>query len=309
MANSKMNRRRALMIIAASGAAPAAALARPAVYSWRGAVLGAKAGMAFYGASRSPALAVTRQCLAEVDRLENIFSLYRANSEISRLNRTGQLAGATQDMRALLGLSRRISAATGGAFDPTVQALWRWRTGQNGKGDAPLHLVDYRTIRSAGGRVRLGRGQSITLNGIAQGYITDRVCALLRAAGWRHVLVNLGEYRAIDAKPDGTAFTVALAGTGQTIELDNMALASSSPDGFVFGGPGQNRAGHLFNPHTGTSADGWTSIHVRHPAAAIADGLSTAFSCMDEPAIRQAVKAFPGTTCRVVGRDGAVRAF
>ena len=44
---------------------------------------------------------------------------------------------------------------------------------------------------------------AITLNGIAQGYITDKVGDLLRAAGFEHVLVNMGEQLAIGPKWSG----------------------------------------------------------------------------------------------------------
>ena len=44
------------------------------------------------------------------------------------------------------------------------------------------------------------RGAAITLNGIAQGYATDRVVDVLRARGLSTTLVNMGEIRAIGAR-------------------------------------------------------------------------------------------------------------
>ena len=51
---------------------------------------------------------------------------------------------------------------------------------------------------------------ALTLNGIAQGYIADRVVALLRAEGLSDVLVNTGELRALGGHPDGGGWPVSL---------------------------------------------------------------------------------------------------
>ena len=46
-------------------------------------------------------------------------------------------------------------------------------------------------------------GMGVTLNGIGQGYITDRVVDLLRAGGIEHALVDMGKTRAIGGHPTG----------------------------------------------------------------------------------------------------------
>ena len=74
------------------------------------------------------------------------------------------------------------------------------------RGGARCH---HGTGRLARGRDRPGRigfrrpGMAVTLNGVAQGYITDRVADLLRVRGFDNVLVELGEIRALGRHPDG----------------------------------------------------------------------------------------------------------
>ena len=63
-------------------------------------------------------------CREEITRLERIFSLYRADSALSQLNRHGRLDDPPLELVELLAFSARVSAATGGAFDVTVQPLW-----------------------------------------------------------------------------------------------------------------------------------------------------------------------------------------
>ncbi len=61
----------------------------------------------------------------EAERLENIFSLYRPDSEIVRLNHTGALASPAPEMVELLGICRTCWQLSDGLFDPTVQPLWQ----------------------------------------------------------------------------------------------------------------------------------------------------------------------------------------
>ncbi|GAB4423760.1 MAG: FAD:protein FMN transferase [Turneriella sp.] len=73
---------------------------------------------------------------AELDRLEHIFSTYRPDSEISRLNGSFQPNRpypVSNDMAEVLRIAARVKAATGGAFSPLVGALvdyWGFGPGQ-----------------------------------------------------------------------------------------------------------------------------------------------------------------------------------
>src|SRR5690606_33904156 len=123
-----------------------------------------------------------------IARLERIFSLYRADSDLCRLNRDGRHDAPPLELVELLSLAASVSAASGGAFDVTVQPLWLRYAEHFAAVDADpagpalddlLALVDWRGVSVDAGRVALARpGMAITLNGIAQGYITDRVADL-----------------------------------------------------------------------------------------------------------------------------------
>ena len=81
------------------------------------------------------------------------------------------------------------------------------------------------------GRVAFRRpGMAVTLNGIAQGYITDRVADLLAQNGLEHVLVDLDELRALGPRADGTPWPVGIEDpmrpgrTVKTVELADRAM-------------------------------------------------------------------------------------
>ncbi|PTE15814.1 thiamine biosynthesis protein ApbE, partial [Cereibacter changlensis JA139] len=70
--------------------------------------------------------------------------------------------------------------------------------------------------------------RALTLNGIAQGFIADRVPELLKAEGVGDILVDTGELRALGGHPEGGGWPVALA-SGEALTLRDMALASPAP--------------------------------------------------------------------------------
>ncbi|KAB2699493.1 FAD:protein FMN transferase, partial [Brucella lupini] len=149
---------------------------------------------------------------------------------------------------------------------------------------------------------------SLTLNGIAQGYVTDRVTALLQRAGVEHALIDMGEYRALGSRADGTAWRIGIAdleagaAAEEYIEIRNQALATSSFTGFQFDESG--RFNHLLNPKTGFSAALYGRVTVTAASAAMADALATAFNLMDSKQIEDTLQKLRGVSAHVVTRNG-----
>jgi thiamine biosynthesis lipoprotein len=139
-------------------------------------------------------------------------------------------------------------------------------------------------------RIVMPRGMAVTLNGIAQGYVTDKVVDLLRAHGVSHSLVDMGEARAIGARPDGRPWEVGVADPdvpGQTqavLPIVDRAVSTSGSYGFRFDPKAQFN--HLFDPQTGGCAHRYRSVTTVSRSATAADALSTAFSFMPEETIR-----------------------
>lgn len=293
--------------------------------TWQGTALGAKASIRLYHPDPAAARALIEQARLEIERLEQVFSLYRADSALSRLNRQGALAAPPLDLVRLLAESRRYATLTGGAFDITVQPLWELyaehfaRAGAGGA-EAPrpeavaaaLGRVDYRAVSVDPARVAFEKpGMAITLNGIAQGYITDRVVELLRAAGLDHSLIDLGEMRAIGQHPDGRSWSAGLRDPRPgrplygTLALDNAALATSSGLGTRFDSAGEHH--HLFDPASGRSARRYLSLSVGAPTATEADALSTGLFSLDPDRIAALVAGRRAVTAVALLPDGTVR--
>jgi len=309
-----------------AGAAPRTqAPAAPEPLSWRGVALGADAELRLYHPDSRVAQQLLSQSLAEVHRLERVFSLYRADSALATLNRQGYLDAPPADLVRLLGDSVYFGQITAGAFDLSVQPLWQLYADHYSRPDADpagpaapalrdaLARVDYRAIRITPQRIQLQRpGMALTLNGIAQGYITDRITELLRAGGLDRALVDLGEIRGLHtpAGPDAAPWRVGLAQPQSpdqvqaVVELRNQALATSGGYGTPLDLAGRHT--HLFDPHTGSAQPRYRSVSVLAANATTADALSTAFSNMSLEAAAQVAKPL-GASAWFVLPDGSLR--
>lgn len=289
-----LSRRRFLTISAACAAFPASA--KPALAAhWRGVALGAEASLRLEGLTDDQAAPVIAAVEAEMNRLEDIFSLYRPHSELGRLNRDGHLSDPAPELLSVLSLCAALHDATGGAFDPTVQPLWSaLATGASPeKTDAARRSVGWTRVTVQADVIRLPQPgvSALTLNGIAQGAITDRISALLTAHGLRDVLVNMGEIAALGQRGDGQAWQVGLAGPGgkvhKSIELRDRAVATSDARSVMLTG----NQGHILNPAGGPHPAHIVSVSA--PIAALADGLSTALCALPKTEIDAVLGSFP----------------
>lgn len=316
----RLSRRRFIGIFAAAaGLTPSlsSGMTRAAAHAvtWRGRALGASAELILHHHDPEVAKQLVKRVVVEIERLEQIFSLYMPGSSLSALNSTGALATPPIELVELLKRSREIWSLSSGVFDPTVQPLWSLyvqhfsHPGAALAGPPPGDLVRVLSLVGFGGlmfdRSRIAfakRGMAITLNGIAQGFITDRIIALLHNAGVVNTLADIGEIRAMGYREGGSAWRVGIAGTSHVADLVDRAVATSSPDGFRFAGT--ESPAHLLNPLTGLSAARYRSVSVLAPDATTADALSTACSFLDPDEIGALLGEVPGVEVHLQTVDG-----
>ena len=263
-------RRRFLAISAAALAFPA----RAAPTRWQGRAMGAEVSLTLE-APKATAQAAVQKVQNILHETETLFSLYDPSSQLSRLNATGRLERPDPRVVALLGLCDQAHRLTGGRFDPTVQPLWQ-ALAQGQDPEPARRLIGWHRVTRGDGEITLAPGQALTLNGIAQGYATDRVSAALKAAGLSRVLVNIGEYHGWGRNWQiGVADPVHGLVARQT--LNTRALATSSPGALHLG-----TETHILSPDG--RAPLWSTVSIEGPSATMADALSTAAVFMDRTA-------------------------
>lgn len=319
-----ISRRRFIRISAAAAGLSLLPSERPArsdtPVTWRGTMLGAIATMEIYHENRREAEQLITVACTEARRLERLFSLYLQDSALVELNRTGILVDPAPEMSDLLLISQRYAELSGGLFDPTVQPLWNLYADHFSQADpdpagpssaevkAVLARVDYRRLSVDRDRIVMPRGMALTLNGIAQGYLTDKMVELLRSHGVSHSLVDMGETRAIGSRPDGRPWEIGVAdpdivGRTETIlPIVDRAVATSGAYGFQFDPRG--RFNHLFDPRTGRCASRYRSVTTVSRNATTADALTKPFSLMPEEQIRSLLPFVDIERVHLIDADG-----
>lgn len=322
-----LSRRRFITIAAAAVGLPllllktGASQARPV--RWEGTALGAPASIQLYHTDETRAQAAITAGLHELKRLEAIFSVYRADSAISALNRDGVLENAPADFVALLTRALALARISEGVYDPTVQPLWqtyfRHFTGPSPDPAGPaqreleaaLAVVDWRAVEVGANRIAFAHpGMGLTLNSGAQGYITDRVADVLRAHGFDRMLVDMGEPRALSAKPDGSAWRIGIANpadpgsTVATLEVVDQCVSTSGGYGTLFDPAGAFT--HLIDTRTGRTAPALLAVSVIAQTGTVADGLSTAMLMAPVERRLAILQAAGGTKALYVTPEGVV---
>ena len=258
--------------------------------TWTGIALGADSNMTLFHKDKSYAKESLNICINEIKRLENIFSLFDNNSSISQLNKEGYILNPPKELVEVLNFANNISENTNGAFDATVQPLWIiHKSYSKHKNIAILNyeiqkvknLISYKNIEINKNKIYFKKeNMQITLNGIAQGYITDKITNILEQRGFTNVLVNLGEFNSIGGYDENRDWNIATPYLNDIkyLKLNNNAIASSGGYGTRF----DEKYHHLFDTKTGTSANYLNSVTIKASNAMLADALSTAVFVMSE---------------------------
>lgn len=205
---------------------------------------------------------------AEVARLERAMTLFDAQSDLSRLNRS---AGSgpqpvDPDLARLLARSVELSRDTAGAFDVTVGplvALWKDAAARGRVPDAATLAATRARVGSdairvpAPDRAEIARaGASADLGGVAKGYALDRIAAQVRAAGVANALLSFGQSSlwAIGAPRDAVGWRLLVrrpdGGFAGVATLRDRAVSVSGSLGQSTEIEGR-RYGHVIDPRSG----------------------------------------------------------
>ena len=240
-------------------------------------------------------LGAAREALEEADRVEEMLTVFRDTSEVSRLNAcAGTDAVAVSDeLFALLERAAALHAGTGGAFDPTSTPLlqaWGFlrREGRRPEAaalEAARALVGMERVRLDRARLAVSRersGVQLSFGSLGKGYALDRMAEGLRRAGVPRALLSAGGSSVVAFGGGREAFVVDVKSkraSGERLfrlHLRDAAQATSGAGEQFFELDGQ-RYGHVLDPRTGWPAVGVLSATVVTGSAADADALSTAF--------------------------------
>ena len=257
--------------------------------------MGTTVTISAHGESREHILHATSLAFDELYRMDKLLSVFRADSDISRLNGSAGRYEVTIDRATaqVLSESSRFHDMTRGAFDITIESLMEaWGFRNEAESMQVVSAAELKMARAgvgmrhlqvlSGGRAFLENEHvGVDLGGIAVGFTVDRMGAILRREGVSSALINhSGDLLAIGAPPDSDGWPVVVphpwnvAETLATFMLRDRA-ASTSTNTRTIRTVGGMRVGHILNPTTGENPEGIESVTVLAPNSIDADALST----------------------------------
>ncbi|HEX9779955.1 MAG TPA: FAD:protein FMN transferase [bacterium] len=273
------------------------------------------------GGDRAAVQAAAGEALAELRRVHRLLSPFDPESELSRLNWAagGGPVRVSSELFGLIQSAARMSARTGGRFDPVtwpLLTLWRaceaagrWPTEEERLAAVSASGCRLMRLDAARGTVELLDARAAAdLSSLSKGYAMD--CAL-RAARRRpveSVLINAGG-QMLAWRADGHAIDAGLAdpeergGVIGLLRLSNQSVATSGqqePHLTIEG----KVVGHIFDPATGWPMQtALRSVSVAAPAALTADLLATAVFTVGVEAGLRLVAEEAGASCLAMSAD------
>lgn len=272
--------------------------------------------IALVHADEQVARAAISDALAAAQRVDRLMSIYQPASQVYQLNRDGVLHRPDPQLLAVLAQARALSQLTDGAFDITVQPLWRaWREAvARGTLPAPAQrrqakaMVDWRQLVFDERRVALAPGMAITLNGLAQGYAADMALAAVQAHGIRHALLDTGEFVARGRKRAHQPWALGVRdprddqALAATLFINGCGVATSGDYESVFTPDYLHH--HIFDPAAGDSPQELASVTVMAPTGMLADGLSTACMVLGRERAALLAASLPGVDLLAIDKQG-----
>lgn len=224
-------------------------------------------------AARTPAVADTVEAaFAELRRCDALFSTYKADSEISRINAgTLPLADADPLIHEILALGHEARELTGGLFD--------------------IRLPD------TGGRLRLDP------SGIVKSWAAQRAFTLL-AVDNLDICLNAGGDVVVATGAGGRPWRIGIEDPDAPTTL--VGVLERGHGGVATSGS-RARGAHLIDPRDGSRPHALRQVSIAGPCLIRADILATA-AFVHGPGTTTWLQQFPGYEALVVASDGEITA-
>lgn len=253
--------------------------------------MGTPCEIQLYAKTRLKAKRAAETIIADVRRLEALYSRYRSDSLLSKINQVAAEGGrisVDKETAELLNYAATCYEQSDGLFDITsgiLRRAWNFKSGKlpsEAQVQELLGKIGWSKLRWRPPVLEFpSPGIEIDFGGIVKEYAVDRTASLSFQKGVRHGLVNLGgDIKIIGPRPDGDPWCIGIRHPGhkeaamRTLLLQEGAIASSGDyercillDGI--------RYGHVLNPKTGWPVRHLASVTVVSDWCVVAGSAST----------------------------------
>ncbi len=234
-----------------------------------------------YHSSPPAAERAIEKAMQEIVRLDRVMSHYKADSDLSTLNREGGSGFVVVEpsLYEVIQESIWFSRHSGGAFDVTIAPVLRTWKDASSEGRRPSASEISEARRCVGfdkieliapDRIRFRSDcVELDLGGIGKGYAVDRAMAMLKSEGIRHALVNAGgsSITSVGAPPGQQGWPVTV-GARKVLLLRDSSMSTSQQNG------------EILDPRTGTPIETTMAVTVVTRSGTAADALSTTLAIL-----------------------------
>jgi thiamine biosynthesis lipoprotein len=266
------------------------------------------------------------EVFAEFNRLDQLMSVWKANSDVLRLNAAAgdHPVPISRDTMEAMVTARQVSEWTEGKFDVTFGALSDiWKFDQDQDDSVPskeaiaarLPLIDYRKLvldPQAGTAFLEKKGMRAHLGGIGKGYAVDRAVALMKGAGLKDFSIQAGGDLYVAGHRGDRPWRLGIADPRAAdgaifarVELTDSTFSTSGDYERFFIKDGV-RYHHILDPATGQPARLSRSVTIVTKQAVLADGLSTGVFLLGPEKGMALIERLPDVDGVIVGADNQV---
>jgi len=270
---------------------------------------------------------------ARLEEINQSMSTYRPDSEISLFNKLSNDTPmqVSSDFYTVLKAAAKVYKWSGGAWDGTLKPLvnlWGFGNARPVQKAPDQVQITQKLAHTGFDHIQMLANQRISkrnpqvtldLASIAKGYGVDAIAALIRKAGPRDFLVEIGgEVVASGVRKDGKPWVVginrpapdaAANAVYRAFALSDGALATSGDYRNFFELDGVRYA-HVIDPRTGYPvANRVASVSVVAPNCTLADGFATALMVMGTEESLSLVNRLENVECLIIeyAPDGQLR--
>jgi thiamine biosynthesis lipoprotein len=242
------------------------------------------------------------KAFGEIARVESVFSVYKADSEISKINslKNGETLKISGEAFELISKAVKYGLKTGGAFDITVKPLIDVWAKAKAEGKIPSEIDIRGALDKVGARdvildnsastISFSKpGMAIDMGGVAKGYASGQAIKVLKANGVKSAIVHAGgDMYCMGFKSGNKPWKVGIQHPRDRrsiiyeLEVRDKSVDTSGDYEryFMLGG---KRYSHIIDPRTGMPiGDDVVSVTVIADDPAIGDIYSTALCILGE---------------------------
>lgn len=254
------------------------------------------------GVDRKRAESGIEKAFEEIGRVEDLFSVFKEDNEISKINRlhANEPLKIKDEVFGLIEKAIEYNSKTEGAFDITIKPLVDlWRQSGGTKTTPSEEAIKAALAKIGSDCVVLDKfnktilfkkeGMALDLGGIAKGYATGRAIYILKENGIKNAIVNSGgDMYCLGRRPGNKQWKVGVQHPRDKdkiifeLNLENEAIDTSGDyeKYFILNG---RRYSHIIDPKTGYPiGDKIISATVIADDSTTADILATALCILGE---------------------------